>query len=101
MAITWEGTGPILEVVCILYRRLYVPLMEQKLLTLPEDPSSPQGISGVRVTRSLVLCIDRCLSFCAFSLAILLSVLLRCTDSDCPLGIFKLRVRMRKLILAV
>ena len=33
-----------------------VPLMEQELLTLPEHLSSPLGFSGVRVTRSLVLC---------------------------------------------
>jgi hypothetical protein len=44
--------------------------------------------SGVRVTRSLVLCVmfvDHCLSFCIFILAIVLSVLLRLTDSDYPL----------------
>ena len=44
--------------------------LEQELLTLPEDLSSPPVFSGVRVTRSLVLCVcfvDRCLSFCAFS----------------------------------
>jgi hypothetical protein len=43
--------------------------------------SSPPVISGVRVTRSLVLYVCfvyRCLSFCT------LSVLLRYTDSDCP-----------------
>ena len=43
--------------------------------------------SGVRVTRSLVLCVcfvDRCLSFCIFSFGIVLSVLLRYTDSDYP-----------------
>jgi len=42
--------------------------------------------SGVRVTRSLFLCVcfvDRCLSFCAF-FTIVLSVL-RYTVSDCPL----------------
>jgi hypothetical protein len=42
--------------------------------------------SGVRVTRSLVLYVcfvDRCLSFCTFFLlAIVLSVLVRFTDSD-------------------
>ena len=40
-----------------------VPLVEQELLTLPV-------FRGVRVTRSLVLCVcfvDRCLSFCTFS----------------------------------
>jgi hypothetical protein len=49
-------------------------------------------VTGVRVTRSLVLYIcfvDRCLSFCTFLLAIVLSVLLQYTDSDYPFGIFK------------
>jgi hypothetical protein len=47
-----------------------VPLVEQKLLTLPEHMSSPPVFSGVFGTRSLVLCVcfvDRCLSFCTFS----------------------------------
>ena len=63
-----------------------VPLVEQELLTLLEHLSSPPVFSGVRVTRSLVLCVcfvDRCLS-------IVLSVLLWYTDSDYPFGIFKL-----------
>jgi hypothetical protein len=49
---------------------LRAPLMEQELLTLPEHMSSPLFFSGVRVTRSLVLCVmfvDRCFSFCPFS----------------------------------
>jgi hypothetical protein len=54
--------------------------------------SSPLGISGVRVTRSLVLCacfVDRCFSFCIFFLlAIVLSVRLQYTDSDYTFGIF-------------
>jgi len=47
-----------------------VPLVEQELPTLPEHLSSPPIFSGVRVTRSLVVCVcfvDRCLSFCNFS----------------------------------
>ena len=47
-----------------------VSLVEQELLTLPENLSSPPVFSGVHVTRSLVLCVcfvDRCLSFCTFS----------------------------------
>jgi hypothetical protein len=67
--------------------------MEQELLTLPEHPSSPPDFSGVRVSRSLVLYVcfvDRCLSFVPFLLGIVLSVLLRYTDSDYPFGIFKL-----------
>ena len=46
-----------------------VPLVEQKMLTLPEHLSLLPIFSGVRVTLSLVLCacfVDRCLSFCAF-----------------------------------
>ena len=70
------------------------------------------GFSRFRVTQFLALCVcfvDRCLSFCTFSfghcvvrssliyrfwlplwylLAIVLSVLLWCTDSDYPFGIF-------------
>jgi hypothetical protein len=62
-----------------------VPLANQELLTLPEHLSSPPVFNGVRVTRFLVLCVcfvDRCLFFCTFRLAIVLSVLLRYTDSD-------------------
>jgi hypothetical protein len=47
-----------------------VPLVEQELSALPEHLSSPAVFSGVRVTRSLLLCVcfvDRYLSFCAFS----------------------------------
>jgi hypothetical protein len=48
-----------------------VSLVEQELITLPEHMSSPPPpvFSGVRVTRSLVLCVcfvDRCLFFCTF-----------------------------------
>jgi hypothetical protein len=47
-----------------------VSLVEQELPTFPEHLRSPTIFSGVRVTRSLVLCVcfvDRCLSFCPFS----------------------------------
>ena len=47
-----------------------VPLVEQELLTFLGHLSSPPGFSGIRVTRSLVVCIyfvDRCLSLCPFS----------------------------------
>ena len=47
-----------------------VSQMEQELPTLPKHLISPLVFSGVRVTRSLVLCVcfvDRCLSFCTFS----------------------------------
>ena len=43
-----------------------VPLVEQKLRTLPEHLSSPPVFNGVRVTQSLVLCVcfvNRCLFF--------------------------------------
>ena len=82
-----------------------MPLVEQELLTLPENLSSSLVFSEVRVTRSLVLCVwfvDRCLFFSPFSfghcvvcplvlflLAIVLSVLLRFTDSNYPFGVFK------------
>ena len=44
--------------------------VEQELPTPPEHLDSPPVFSGVRVTRSLVLCVcfvNRCLSFCTFS----------------------------------
>ena len=47
-----------------------VTFNQQELLTLPEHLSSPLVVSGVRVIRSLVLCVcfvDRCFSFCTFS----------------------------------
>ena len=71
-----------------------VPLVEQELPTFPEHLSSPPVFSGVRVTRSLVLweCfVEHNLSFCTF-FVIMLSILLRCTDSDYPYGIFNLFV---------
>jgi hypothetical protein len=46
------------------------PLVEQELLTLPENMSSPPVVSWIHVTRSLVLCVcfvDRCLFFSALS----------------------------------
>ena len=64
-----------------------MPQVELELLTLPEHIGSLPVFSGVRVTRSLVLYVcfvDRCLTFCTFLLDIVLSVLLRYTDSDYP-----------------
>ena len=52
--------------------------------------SSQPAFSGVRVNRSLGLCVcfvDHCLSF--FLLAIMLSVFLQLMDSDYLFGIFK------------
>ena len=66
-------------------------LKKQKRLTLREAHEFTRC-----VTRSLVLCVcfvDRCLSFVLFLLAIVLSVLLRFTESDYILGIFKLFLR--------
>ena len=55
--------------------------MAQELLTLPEHLS----FSGIRVTRSLVLCVFFRSLFVLFLLAIVLSVLLRYMVSGCPL----------------
>ena len=52
-------------------------------------PEFTPVFSGVRVTISLVLWIVVC-PFVYFLLVIVLSVLLRCADSDCSFGIFKL-----------
>ena len=46
-----------------------VSVVEHELLIRPENLSSPSVFTGVRVTRSLVLCVcfvDHCLSFCTF-----------------------------------
>ena len=70
-----------------------VSLVDHELLTVPEHLSSPPAFSGVRVTRSLVLCVFcRSLFFLlsVFFCAIVLSNLLRFTDSDYTIGIFKL-----------
>ena len=48
----------------------WVPLVKQELLTPLKYLSLPLVFSGIRITRSLVLClcfVDRCLSFCTFS----------------------------------
>ena len=57
---------------------LRVPLVKQGLNPLPEHLSSPPVFSGVRVTRSVILCVMFCRSLfvlLSFSLAIVLSVL--------------------------
>ena len=67
--------------------------MEQELLTLPEHLSLPPFKAEFVLLDLLfymyVLLIVVC-PFVPFLLAIVLSVLLRYTDSDCPFGIFKL-----------
>ena len=70
-----------------------MPLVEQELLTLPKHLSSPSIFSGVCVTRSLfyVYVLQIVVwHLVLFLLSIVLSVLLRLTDSDYPFGIFKL-----------
>ena len=65
-----------------------VSLVEQKLPIIPGHLSSLMVLSGIRVTRSLDLCVcfvDRCLSFCTFYVDHCVFVLFRHTDSDCPL----------------
>ena len=50
--------------------KLTLSLLEQELPTLPEHLGSATVRSGIRITRSLVLCVcfvDRCLYFCTFS----------------------------------
>jgi hypothetical protein len=64
--------------------------VEQELLIIPEHMSAPQVFSGVRVTRSLVLCVcfvDRCLSFCTFSFSPL-----------CCLFVFDIRILITPLV---
>jgi hypothetical protein len=67
-----------------------MPLVKQELLTLPEHLSSPLVFSGFCVVLSVVFCVYCRSYFCSFFLAIVLSVLWF-TDSDYPLGIFKLK----------
>lgn len=73
-------------VVARLTRR--VPLVQQKLPTLPEHLSSP-GFSGVRVLDLLLYVYVLWITVCPFSLAIVFSVL-RFTDFDYLFGIFTL-----------
>ena len=83
---------PNMDSICQTVVCIYLPW--SPMITLPEHMRSPPVFSGVRVTRSLglyVCFVDRCLSFCAFFLlVIVLSVLLLYTNSDYPCGIFKL-----------
>jgi len=67
-----------------------VPLVEQELPTLPEHLSLPPIFSGVHVTRPLVLCVMFCRSlFVLLCFTIVVSGL-PFSDSDYPIGIFKL-----------
>jgi hypothetical protein len=53
-------------------------------------PEFTQVFSEVRVTRSLVLCVLFCRSLFVLFLLVIVSSVLRFTDSDYPFGIFKL-----------
>ena len=80
-----------------------VPLVEQKLLTVPEHLSSPPVFSGVRDGRSLILCVcfvDRCFSFCTFSFGhcVVCSSMYRFWLP--PFGIYKLSKDIRAKVLA-
>jgi hypothetical protein len=75
----------------------WVSLEEQELLTLPEQLSSPPVFSGVRVTRSLVLCVCFVDRFLYFYFGHNVLSVLRYTDSDYPFGIFKLFLTMEKI----
>jgi hypothetical protein len=69
---------------------------QQKLHTLPEHLSSPSFFSGVRVTRSLVLCVcfvDRCLSFCTFSFGNCVVCSSSIYGCNYPFDIFKLSTK--------
>jgi hypothetical protein len=65
-----------------------VPLVEHELLTIPVHLSSPPVFSGVRVTRSLVLCEMLCRSSVVFLSFFCWS--LRCLFIDLRILIFKL-----------
>ena len=65
--------------------------MEQELLTLPEHLNSSPVFSGVRVTRSLVLCVYYMCMFCRLLFVLFFCwpfCCLRYTDSDYPFGTF-------------
>ena len=68
--------------------------MELELLLLPKHLSASPVFSGVGVTPYLVICVFflqiAVCPFVLFLVAIVLSVLLRYTDSDYPFGIFEI-----------
>jgi len=70
------------------YKR--VPLVEQEPLTILEHLCSPPMLSGVPVTRSLVLCVMFCKSLFVLFHLVIVSSGLRFTDSEYTVGIFKL-----------
>ena len=78
-----------------------MPLVELELLILSEHMSSSPALSGIHVTRSLVLCVcfvDRCLSFCAFSFGHCVVCSSSIDVSDYHFGIFKLFLQLFKAL---
>jgi hypothetical protein len=104
---SWFITGFVTR----LTRRM--PLVEQDLPTLPENLRSPPVFSGVRVTRSLVLCVcfvDRCWSFfllfffgplCRLPLCNLQTLLIQLVFVSSLLSKQHLRVRTKTVWLGV
>ena len=83
-----------ISLICSLSRR--VPLVEQELLTVPEHLSSPLLMRYMLLDLQFYVYVLQnivCL-FVLFLLTIVLSVLLRFTDSDYPFGIFKLLLKL-------
>ena len=71
-----------------------MPHIEQEQFPLPDHLISPPVFSGVRVSRSLVVCAMFCISLVVpILLGIVMSVF-RITVSDYPLGIFKLFLKL-------
>jgi hypothetical protein len=77
---SWLVTGFVTRVT----RR--VPLVEQEVLTIPQHLSSPPVFIGVRVTRSLVLCVMFYRSLFALSLLTIVLSVLRFTNFDYPIA---------------
>jgi hypothetical protein len=81
-----------------------VSLVEPALLCLPQHLSSSAIFVGIRVPQSLALVLwfaYQCLSFVLFHLAIVLSVFLQFTTSDCPVDIPNLILRHVTSLLSV
>jgi hypothetical protein len=80
--------------VCVTRETRRVPqVVEQGLLTFPENMSSTLVFSGIRVARSLIFYVMFCRSLfvlCLFFLWSLCCLCCRCTDSDYLFGKFKL-----------
>jgi hypothetical protein len=75
------------------HSRLIIGFVTRLTWRVPLEHLNSHVISGIRVTRILVVyvCfIDRCLSFCIFFLLAIVFSILRYTDSDCTFGIFNL-----------